>query len=420
MDSPATSAQRRATIVLGGVLLALAPVAVYARLGTVVLLVLTLIAQPCFDGTMARLKRFSRNALTVACALLVLWAAVTLLWTPAPDAIYVLRTAIVPVMGLLFVAAIQGLPPPGSQRLARLAMAGGLALLALLSLEVFAQGALLRLVVPDQGPLLPGQKRYIIDVAARGAAVLAPLTLIYAYLIYARTGRAALAVLFVAASLVVCKVSTMDAAWVAVAMGCLAFGAALIAPRLALIGVFGGLIAYAVLAPVISTFILTTDVLPMTGPMDMELIGTQTRIGIWQEASRLIAQHPLLGHGFDSARELAKTAPTIAGTPYPSLPLHTHNAFLQIWLELGAIGIAIVLAMLALAARALWPLTSPSMTVRPLHLAVTLGTIASTAAVALISFGVWQHWWLATWMFAAGLLHLALRQPLSSQAVARV
>jgi hypothetical protein len=64
--------------------------------------------------------------------------------------------------------------------------------------------------------------------------------------------------------------------------------------------------------------------------------------------------------------------------------------------------------MLALAARALW-----SMTVRPLHLAVSLGTLASTAAVALISFGVWQHWWLATWMFAAGLLHLALKQPLA-------
>ena len=415
MDATPPSKNRRALIVLGGVCLALAPVAVYARLGTVVLLVVTLIAQLYFDGTMAALRRFSKNSLVHVGVVFTLWAAISLLWTPEPDIIDVLRTAIVPVMGLLFVAAIQELPPHESQRLARFAMIGGLAMLALLSLEVWSQGALLRLVVPPDGVIPPGQKSYMVEVAARGAAVLAPLTFIYAFLIYVCTARASFALLFVAVTFAVTQASTMDAAWLAVTAGAIVFAAAFYAPRVALVGLFGGLMAYALLAPVISTYLLTPDLVPHTGTVDMKWVGTQTRLGIWQEASRLIAEAPVFGHGFDSTRVLAKTAPLIAGTPWPSLPLHTHNGLLQIWLELGCVGIALTIALLALAARALWPMTA-----RPLHLAVTLATLASTAVIGLISFGIWQHWWLATWMLAAGLLHLALRQILPIKPLARV
>ena len=135
--------------------------------------------------------------------------------------------------------------------------------------------------------------------------------------------------------------------------------------------------------------------------------GTYSRIGIWQEAARRIAEHPFIGHGFDATRVLGAQTGLIPGTPWPALPLHTHNAFLQVWLELGGVGIALVIAMLAAGARILWPLAA-----RPLALAVVLATLTSTAVVALISFGIWQHWWLATWMFGAAMLQLALRIPL--------
>ena len=392
-------------IVLGSVFLALAPVAVYARMGTVVLLIATLIAQPCFDGTMATLRRFSKNPIVIVGALLTLWAMVSLLWTPEPSIIDVARTAIVPVMGLLLVGAIQALPSTDSQRLARCAMIGGIALLALLSLEVWTRGALVRLILPPEGIIPPGQKSFVVEVAARGAAVLAPLVFIFTSLIYARTSRASFAILFVAVAFAVTQASTMDAAWLAVTAGAIVFCVALYAPRMALVGLFGALIAYALLAPIISTYLLTPDLVPMTGAVDMKWVGTQTRLSIWQEASRLIAEQPLWGHGFDSTRVLAKTAPLISGTPWSSLPLHTHNGFLQIWLELGAVGIAAVVIMLGFTARALWPMTA-----RPQHLAMTLATLTSTAVIGLISFGIWQHWWLATWMLAAGLLHLTLRQ----------
>ncbi len=408
MELPAASAaDRRALVVLAGVFLALAPVAVYARLGTVVLLVATLAAQPGSKGAVATLRGFSDNLLARLGAVLVAWAGVTLFWAPAPDAIALLRVAIVPVMGLLLVAAVRDLKPTTAARLVRLTVFSGLAMLALLALEVWSKGAILAFVVPDPGPIAPGQTPPIVEVSARGAAVLAPLTFVFAALIYGRARRTVPAVLFVAAALAVCVSSSMDAAWVAVAAGGLIFVLAQRAPRLTLGGFFAGLAIYAVLAPVISTSLLTLD--GFANVTAQPWVGTLSRIGIWQEVARLIGEHPLLGHGFDATRALSTTAPTIPGTPLPALPLHAHNGILQIWLELGGVGIAVTVALLAAATRALWPMTA-----RPAELALTLATVAATTVITLISFGIWQHWWLATWMLAAALVRLALREDASA------
>ena len=404
MESPtASAADRRALVVLGAVFLALAPVAVYARLGTIVLLMATLAAQPSFGAAMATLRACSRSATGRLGAVLAAWAAVTLFWTPAPDFVALLRVAVVPVLGLLLVAAVRGLPTAEVERLSRLTVISGLTMLALLALEVLSKGAILAFVVPDPGPIAPGQTPPIVEAAGRGAAVLAPLVFAYAALIYAQWGRIGPAAFFVVAAFGVCVASGMDAAWVAVLSSAIAFGIARIVPRLALVGFFGGLAVYAVLAPVISTFLLTLDAVASLGAQPW--IGARFRISIWQEAARLIAEHPVLGYGFDATRVLSQTASTIPGTPWSALPLHTHNGFLQIWLELGGVGMGITLVLLAAAARALWPMTA-----RPTHLAVTLATLTGTAAIALISFGIWQHWWLATWMLAAALLILALRR----------
>lgn len=405
MDQGSATKNSRTFIVLAIAFAALAPVAVYARLGIVALLVLTLVAQPCWDATKDTLLRLVRNPLVWLGAALTLWAAITLFWTPEPHPIDVPRAAIVPVMGLLLVAAVRALPQADAQRLTRIVVISAFVMLALLGLEVLSKGALLRLVVQTPDVIAPGQVSPVVEHAARGAAVIAPLVYVYAYLIATRSGRARTALLFIVAALLVCKATSMDAAWVAILAGGIAFGVAYYAPRAALIGLFGGLMVYAALAPAISATVLTLDGIDNLAAPGMS--GTYSRIGIWQEAARRIAEHPFIGHGFDATRVLGAHTGLIPGTPWPALPLHTHNAFLQVWLELGVVGIALVVAMLAAALRALWPLAA-----RPLALAVVLATLTSTAVVALISFGIWQHWWLATWMLAAALLQLALRIPL--------
>ena len=393
----------RSVIVLGAVFVALAPIAVYARLGTVVLLIAALAAQQSLRAGDAALRAFSAHVTVRLGAMLALWAAVTLTWAEDPSPATLFRVCLVAVMALLLVAAVQKLTQRDAVRLANIAMIGGILMLVLLGAEVWSGGLVLAWTHPDEIVVSPAVwTAPIKETIARGGAVLAPLTFAYALLIYARTKRAWLSLLLMAATLALCASSVMDTAWLALVAGAIAFVVARAAPRFALIGLFGGLILYAVIAPWLSTTVLTLDGIDDLGRVPWR--GTEQRIGIWHHVAGLVAERPLTGYGFDAARTLAKAEATVPGTNWPALPLHPHNAIMQIWLELGAIGIALVIAILATAARALWPMTA-----RPLHLAATLATITGTAVLALASFGIWQYWWLAAWGFVAAVLVLALR-----------
>jgi len=399
----AASYTPRARVVLSGVFFATGLMATYAKQGMVILLVLTLAAQPGVLGALCATRSYSRDLTVRIGAILAAWMVISLFWTPHPD-VDVLRVLLMPVMGLLLVNAVRDLPQADIARVAKWAMIGGVTMLVSLGLEIWSVGAFLRIGAPDWGPIPPGQTHPMLEIASRGTAILAPLTFAYAHMLHMRTGRLMWPALFVAGVLAVCGSSSIDAAWVAVVFGLMAFVVTSRVPRLALAALFGGLIMYAALAPVISSTVLTPATIGSGG--GTALVGMESRIGIWHKASQLIAEKPVLGHGFDSTRVLAKAAEgeRTPGTPWLALPLHTHNAVLQIWLELGAVGIAIVIAMLAAAARALWPFTD-----RPRDLAVILATITATSFLILTSYGVWQHWWIATWLFTAALLTLALR-----------
>ena len=74
----------------------------------------------------------------------------------------------------------------------------------------------------------------------------------------------------------------------------------------------------------------------------------QDRLVIWKTTSDLIPDAPLLGVGIHSGRPLtrAEVEPRIApGTPFAlSVGWHSHNAFLQVWFETGAVGAGLLLS----------------------------------------------------------------------------
>ena len=89
-----------------------------------------------------------------------------------------------------------------------------------------------------------------------------------------------------------------------------------------------------------------------TGPY-----GTLTgRTAIWAAVWRAIAAHPLLGYGY-GAFWLGWTGPS-AGVwnQLGSTPPHAHNGILEVWLELGAIGVAALVWWLALSIQSAWRL----------------------------------------------------------------
>jgi O-antigen ligase len=113
------------------------------------------------------------------------------------------------------------------------------------------------------------------------------------------------------------------------------------------------------------------------------------RLSYWSHAVDWISDKPLQGWGLDASRMFG-----------PGIVLHPHDAALQVWLELGAIG--------ALSAAVFWGVTL-SRLVRP---APSLGAAAMAASSAVfllflaINFGVWQEYWLALGALVAVLAAL--------------
>jgi O-antigen ligase len=115
------------------------------------------------------------------------------------------------------------------------------------------------------------------------------------------------------------------------------------------------------------------------------------RLLIWSFVGNRIADHPVLGWGLDSSRAIPGGGIVIRPPHETWLPLHPHNAALQVWLELGGVGVLPFVALLALlwyrVAGAAWPRT---------YAAAAAGSLATALTVGFLSYGVWQEWWLGT------------------------
>jgi O-antigen ligase len=119
------------------------------------------------------------------------------------------------------------------------------------------------------------------------------------------------------------------------------------------------------------------------------------RLLIWSFAGDRIAERPFLGWGLDSARVIPGGKDEIR--PGQSwLPLHTHDGPIQVWLELGAPGaalLALLVGWLWLAlGEAAWP---------PAYAAAAGGSLTAALIIAASAWGIWEEWWIATLELAA-------------------
>jgi O-antigen ligase len=104
------------------------------------------------------------------------------------------------------------------------------------------------------------------------------------------------------------------------------------------------------------------------------------RLNIWAFTANQILHHALRGWGIDAARTFGD-----------AIPLHTHNAAMQLWLELGAVGAALVAAFFAWVLYRVVGWTEANRRDGAMAAAATV----SYLVIGGLSFGVWQEWWLA-------------------------
>ena len=115
---------------------------------------------------------------------------------------------------------------------------------------------------------------------------------------------------------------------------------------------------------------------------------TLDRIEIWHRSATAVFEAPWFGYGIGITRYLTLPQELMEKYKYHVTPTtHPHNAPIQLWLELGVMGLSIFLLLLCFAVQPLKRVPRPCLCIA---LAVAVGVIFTS----LVSFGFWQETWL--------------------------
>ena len=120
------------------------------------------------------------------------------------------------------------------------------------------------------------------------------------------------------------------------------------------------------------------------------------RLLVWEYVANEIYKKPLLGYGTGTSRLIGQNiilnVPNTNQEIKGGIPLHPHNNFLEIWLELGLLGIIII--------NILWmKIIKYGIQLRQDSYIIGTGACSSIVTIFIISnlsFGVFQAWWMSS------------------------
>ncbi|RCL80986.1 MAG: hypothetical protein DBW65_06040 [Alphaproteobacteria bacterium] len=120
------------------------------------------------------------------------------------------------------------------------------------------------------------------------------------------------------------------------------------------------------------------------------------RLLVWEYVANEIYKKPLLGYGTGTSRLIGQNiilnVPNTNQEIKGGIPLHPHNNFLEIWLELGLLGIIII--------NILWmKIIKYGIQMRQDSYIIGTGVCSSIVTIFIISnlsFGVFQAWWMSS------------------------
>ena len=125
---------------------------------------------------------------------------------------------------------------------------------------------------------------------------------------------------------------------------------------------------------------------------------------MWGFAVEMINQKPLWGWGMDGSRWIPQNDRRLKSN-MEIMPLHPHNAFLQVRLELGLVGSALAASLIAVF---FWVVVARMD--NKFDQSVIAGVATAYLTVAAVSYGIWQNWWLAfAWVLVA-MMRLVLKK----------
>ena len=333
-----------------------------------------------------KLTRAAAPPLLILVAL-ALWAAISMTWSPVAidpsklkdygdiETLTALKLFLQLATYGAAVVALRGLSDAGARRAARVLAYGTVALAAVAALDSLTGAAIYQklhaltgeAIRPDFAMVKVSLSTYVMALLFWPAA-----------LILSRLSRAGLIWVLAAGMVITSVICSSDACLVALAAGAAVW---------LMVRFFGRTGAKVLVGLVAAPFVLA--------PLAV-LVGVETgfvawlhklvpaswdqRLNIWTFAAHNVQSHPFRGWGLDASRTFGA-----------AIPLHTHNAQLQLWLELGAIGAALAGVFFCWLAYGVVRLSERSRT----EAAMAGAAMVSYLVIGALSFGVWQEWWLA-------------------------
>lgn len=338
------------------------------------------------------------RGLVVALSLFIAWGLMSAVWS-LDSGITLKKSAQLfgtALMAVLLVATANALPEQARATMRRCALWGGAALVAATAVEGYG-GLPWRSLVAALGwsdHALPHtlNRTTLIMVLLSWPAAMAAIRL-------ARPGWAA--VLVLAAAVVPLGLDSGTAV-LAAAGGLVTAATAWVASRL--IGATTPRLLAAVFVPGAAGALYLASRAYQWIANDAVPVSLHHRFHIWEFAVRHGMEKALTGWGLGISRAMPNFGeePIFTGPGTDIIPLHTHNTYVQVFMETGFVGFALFTLGTAfmIAATRHWARTDQ---------VCAAGVFGAVAASWLTGYGAWQSWWLAS-LALLGFLMVALRQ----------
>ena len=332
------------------------------------------------EGSLGSVFRKAAQALAsplgLAAVAFFAWATVSIAWSDVRDTSLAAMTEFALTIAAAFILAL-ALPRRTSREYGAFVLAGATAAACVVILADLWTGLPLRRALAVQSdPFI--FNRPVVTVLTVALPII--LLLVKRRQLWLGAALAALVVVTILQS-------ESGAALLGLVAGVAAYVVTRLSRRLALALAAIGLVAAILSAPVIGEIVGRS----LPPPMHERLAGTHAveRIQIWKLFGTAVRHEPLIGLGFGASPRFPEThvaRQMLADDPNLPPAWHPHNAALQIWVELGAVGALLgTLVMLLLLRRfAGFP--------RPL-LAHSMALLAAVVAISLVGHGAWQGWW---------------------------
>jgi len=406
-----TSISSRISYLIDGRILGLAafltlPIAIFAPKGLAILFTLAAVAS-LIAGLARRQKNLFMAGWDLRLAIAFsLWSLASAVWSITPEVSMkgALVFSAVTFGGLILIFMARRLEGKAKDILETGLIAGGILGFAIIGIEVVFGSPInailwMALGRPPQPPTV------LILIINQGAAVAAIFLLPWILAIKKRIGPlwAAGAFAFGVTVLAFCQA---DSQKVALFIGIVATLIVLVGGSRALKGFSLLFVVFILSAPwVVATL---PDPLQVNNSAAFLPKSAQHRLLIWETTAGHIFERPILGAGFDTARAFygddqkvinyfgGKDSDIGWANNFEPIPLHPHNGFLQVWLELGAVG------AILLAAGLFYIFYRIAAVENNFRRSMIFGSFVTGLVIFAISYGAWQAWWMsAIWLVMA-------------------